>query len=398
MPSRKKVGMGVPLTTGQTAMGIKRILYVADSTSVHTQRWVRYFQSRGHETFIVTIGRKRRTLTGVRHVLNVHRFYYGSPSFLSTIRKVRRLVKEIRPHIVHAHNVHQYGWLGAVAGGRPFILTPWGTDILKLPYESRVKIGKWLTRYALNKADYINVISKYLGDECVRLGADPRKIRVFFLGVDTSKFRPDIEVESLREQLAIPSNAPVVLSNRNFSPLYNNDIVVEAMKNVMAFHPQAILVLQNAGEEQREETELKRLVERKGMAESVRFLPKYEHEDLPGLYAMSDIYVSVPSWDAGPLSLKEAMACHCAPVVSAIPAPMEWVRHCVNGRVVPVRNVEKLARAICELLDDPRERDRCNEINRRLIVEKAEHAKQMRKAEAMYDSAMSTAMKANRFE
>ncbi len=375
----------------------KRILYIADSTSIHTQRWVSHFQSRGYDVFIVTIGKKRKTLQGVRHVLNVERFYYDSPAFFATVRKVRRLIKDIRPGMVHAHNVHQYGWLGAFAGARPFVLTPWGTDILKLPYESRAKIGKWMTQYALRKADYINVISKYLRDECVRLGADPGKVRVFFLGVDTSKFRPDIDVEPLRAKLSVPSNAQVILSNRNFSALYNNDIVVQAMKKVLEVHPHAVLLLQNAGEEKREEQELKRLVERKGIAASVRFLPKYEHDALPRLYAMSDIYVSVPSWDAGPISLKEAMACHCAPVVSAIPAPMEWVKHRVNGRIVPVRNVDRLAEAICDLLDNPQERLSCNEINRRLIAEKAEHAKQMREAEAMYESAMAASMKGNRF-
>lgn len=361
-----------------------RILYIADSTSIHTQRWLRYFADRGYDIYLITIGVKRQTLPYVHHVMNFDRFYYGSPSFISTLFKTRRLIRSIRPDILHAHFVHQYGWLGALSGFHPFVLTGWGTDILELPHASRFKIGKWLTQYALKRADAVTVTSKAAQREAAALGALPQKLKVIFWGVDIEKFRPDIDTRQLRSELNIPDGAPVVLSNRSFAPLYNNDIIIEAMAGVVQKYPAAILILQNAGGVPGSENILKAQAEKAGILPSIRFLPAFEHEELPPLYALADIYVSVPSWDAGPVSLKEAMACGCAPVISHLPGPMEWVRHEENGLVVNIRDAEGLLDAICDLLGHPEKIRRFNELSRNLVLKHGDHEIQMQKAERIY--------------
>lgn len=361
-----------------------KVLYITDSTSVHTQRWVKYFVDRGYEIYLITIGKKRQTLPDVLHVINFNQFYYNSPTFLFYLFKTRRLIRTIQPDILHAHFVHQYGWLGALSGFHPFVLTSWGTDILNLPYSSRLKIGKLLTQYAFKKADLLTATSEYLKSEMIKLGADREKIHVIFWGVNSQKFRPDTDTRKCREKLKISDKGKVVLSNRNYAPLYNNDIVIEAMTKVLKHHPDAVLILQNAGGSTKREPELKRLVAEKGIERSVRFLPQYKHNELPPLYALADIYVSVPTWDAGPVSLKEAMASHCTPIISDVPGPKEWVSHEKNGMVVPIRNADTLASTICELLSDKEKRQRFNQINRELIINKAEHSDQMKKIESLY--------------
>ena len=129
---------------------------------------------------------------------------------------------------------------------------------------------------------------------------------------------------------------------------------------------------------------MNRLIVKTGIGQSVRLLPPYPHYALPPLYALADIYVSVPTWDAGPVSLKEAMAAHCTPIISDVAGPREWIWHGENGLVVPVRDVEKLASAISDLIADPEKRRRFDQINRRLIVDYADHDVQMNKAVAIY--------------
>jgi len=43
--------------------------------------------------------------------------------------KIRRLIKKIKPDIVHAHYVTQYGFCGAFSGFHPFIVSPGESDI-----------------------------------------------------------------------------------------------------------------------------------------------------------------------------------------------------------------------------------------------------------------------------
>ncbi len=359
-----------------------KILYIADSTSIHTKRWVGYFRDAGHDLSIITLGRKREIIPGIRHLANFDQYYYGSPTFLPVLLRARRIVRREKPDILHGHFVHQYGWLAAMIGFHPLAITAWGTDILNLPDASRLKIGKYLTQYALRKADLLTGTSGHLTREMIRLGAREDRVHVIFWGVDIDRFRPDVDTTALRKKLGIDPDQIVILSNRNHSELYNNDIVVEAMARVLKTYPQAILILQNSGGNL--EPQLRDLVHNLGIDSSVRFLQQFPHEDLPALYAMAHIYVSVPSWDAGPVSLKEAMACGAVPIISDLPGPREWVNDEVNGRVVPVRNIERLTIAIIDLIQDIDKRIRFASSNTHLIHQSAAQADQMEEMGTLY--------------
>ena len=358
-----------------------KILFIADSTSIHTQRWLRYFLNAGNDIYIITLGKKRKRIEGAKHIANFDQFYYNSFSFISVLKETRKIVRSIKPEILHGHFVHQYGWLASLCNFHPLILTAWGTDILSLPHTSRSRIGKKLTQYALKKADLITGTSEYLKNEMRKLGADENKIHVVHWGVDLDKFRPDVDTRQIREQLEI-DNRPVVLSNRLHLELYNNDIIIEAMYLVVKRIPEALLVLQNAGGPPDEA--LIRLARDKGINDSIRFVAQFPHDELPALYAIADLYVSVPSWDGGPVSPIEAMACGAVPIISAVPGPMEWVQDGINGTVVPVRNADKLAGAICDLLLDVDRRKKFNRINRALIKERGDHKASMKQMEQLY--------------
>ena len=359
-----------------------KILYIADSTSVHTKRWVSFFRDVGYDISIITLGKKREIIPGIRHLANFDQFYYGSPLFLQVLFRARRIIQKEKPDIVHGHFVHQYGWLAALIGFHPLAITAWGTDILNLPDASRLKLGKYLTQYTLKKADLLTGTSEHLKREMIRLGARADNVHTIFWGVDIDRFQFDLDATALRTELGIAPDRIVILSNRNQSELYNNDIVIEAMCQVLKSFPRAILILQNTGGTL--EPQLKSLAKKTGIADSILFLPQYSHEQLPALYALADIYVSVPSWDAGPVSLKEAMACGAVPVISDLPGPREWVADEVNGRIVPVRNSQMLTDAIIELLLDKDKLERYSTYNWRLIRDKAAHIDQMRKMESLY--------------
>ena len=79
-----------------------KLLYIADSTSVHTQRWIGYFQKAGYDIYVITIGKKTAQLAGVKHLANFNKFYYGSISFLSVFAKTRKIIKKLNPDILHA--------------------------------------------------------------------------------------------------------------------------------------------------------------------------------------------------------------------------------------------------------------------------------------------------------
>ena len=358
-----------------------KICYIADQSSIHTIRWLKYFANAGHEIFLIPNSETDINLKNVTLLDTLPKLSYKSVNFFSTLGKAKSIINKIKPDILHAHFVEQFGWLGALVDYHPFVLTAWGTDIFKLPHVSRLGIGKKLTQYTLKRADLMTAISEDLKKAMIGLGAKKEKIKIIHWGVDLDKFKSDLDVSELKQNLSINSH-PVILSNRYFEKHYNIDIIVKAFARVLQKKPDAVLLLQNPGG--RFEKDIEALIHNLKISKSVRRLPRYIYSDMPGLYAIADIYVSVPSWDAACISLTEAMACGAVPIISEVQGPMEWVKDDYNGRVVPVQQPEALADSICDLIENSEKRKQFRNRNLDLIQRKGDQKYWMEKMNDQY--------------
>lgn len=107
--------------------------------------------------------------------------------------------------------------------------------------------------------------------------------------------------------------------------------------------------------------------------------------DIPELLASSHV-ACLPSYREGaPLSLIEAAACGLALIASDVPGCREVVQHGVNGLLVPVRDPEKLADAIQELVEDRARRNRMGEASRRLAENQLSQETVLRQTQQVYE-------------
>ena len=111
-----------------------KICYLADGMSIHTQRWCKHFASLGHEIHLITF-RNAEIENCKVHYVDVGNVSAGGGNFkiIRNIGKVRRLVKTIKPDILHALYATSYGLAGARCNYHPFIVTALGTDVLRRP-------------------------------------------------------------------------------------------------------------------------------------------------------------------------------------------------------------------------------------------------------------------------
>jgi glycosyltransferase involved in cell wall biosynthesis len=130
--------------------------------------------------------------------------------------------------------------------------------------------------------------------------------------------------------------------------------------------------------------ELKQQVRNLGLDDSVTFMGKVAHEDLPELLSRNDVYLSASLWDGTSLSLLEAMASGLFPIVSDIKANSAWLRNGIDGFLHKVGNAEDLANCILRLLDEPEIVQKACPHNRQSVVEKADRNKNMKRLETIY--------------
>ncbi len=361
-----------------------KICYLA-SPDIHTNRWIKYFADNGHEVHLITSLKPSDSIDNVKlHLLKrigprippVNYLVNSVPMML----QFKRVLKIINPDILHAHYIMETTLLGAASGFHPFVVTPWGSDVLIAPQKYRM--SKWVVRYVLKKADLITCDAEHILKPLTQLGADPQKIKIIYFGTDTRKFTPEQRDERLREELGI-LNSPTIISLRRFEPIYDVESLIKAVPLVLREIPEAKFILFEKGSQ---EAELKRLAKSLGISDSVRFVGWVPPDELPRYIASADIYVSTSLSDAGlASSTAEAMACGLTVIITDFGDNSKWVENGVNGFIIPPKAPEVLASKIIHLLKDKETRKRFGSINQRIIVERSNWEREMAKMGRLYE-------------
>jgi glycosyltransferase involved in cell wall biosynthesis len=364
-----------------------KICYLADVGvgSIHGLRWANYFAKNGHEVHIISLRKPNNDIKDITlHVIKMRdtkiRIVRWIVNSLPILLQTKKLIKKIKPDILHAHCAYDYGVIGALSNFHPFVVTAWGSDILIGPKKS--KITKYFTKFALKKADLITCNGENLKEAMIKMGKDSQKINIVYHGVDIGKFNPNQKDKKLKEELRI-FDSSMVISTRRLEPIYDVETLIKAIPLVLKQVSDANFIIVNNGSQ---ESHLKELAKSLGVWDSIRFIGWIQHNELPKYLASSDVYISTSLSDGGAVvSTLEAMACGLALVVTDSGDHRKWIRNGENGFVVPTKNSEVLAEKIIYLLKNEEQRKLFGKISRRIIKEKGDYYREMRKMEKLYE-------------
>jgi glycosyltransferase involved in cell wall biosynthesis len=94
-------------------------------------------------------------------------------------------------------------------------------------------------------------------------------------------------------------------------------------------------------------------------------------DELAQHLASADIYAACPEIDATSVSLLEAMAAGCYPIVTNLAANREWIKNGENGALFPVGDEGALAQAIITAADNLPQLERARSLNSDIIRRRA---------------------------
>jgi glycosyltransferase involved in cell wall biosynthesis len=187
--------------------------------------------------------------------------------------------------------------------------------------------------------------------ELLRMGANPRSLRIVPCGVDLDRFTPDGEREPRRTaRLRIVTLSRLV-------PRKGIGDVVEALAGV----PDAELVIAGGGEgpdvvTDPEAQRLAELARSAGVGDRVYLRGRVAHADVPALLRSADVVACTPWYEPFGIVPLEAMACGVPVVVSSVGGLVDTVVDGLTGLHVPPHDARRLAHALRSLAADPARR------------------------------------------
>lgn len=282
------------------------------------------------------------------------------------IQQLKTTIAQFNPSIIHLHNIGTGAYLLEKAVRNmsiPKVATAWGSDVLVAP--KRNFIFKKIVQDVLQSFDAFTCDALFMAYEMEKLSSKPLEIQIANFGV-----------ESVSADLSQKEN--ILYSNRLHNPLYRIDLIIDLFLEYKHRNPQDSwkLVIAATGSE----TELlKQQVAQSPFKDFVEFVGWIDAAQNQHWYQKAKIYISIPRSDGTSISLLEAMAHGCIPIVSNLPANNEWITDGYNGIVfkgkssLPIESAMKL------------NAEKCAQINQEIIALHGLKSSNRSKFLAIYD-------------
>jgi teichuronic acid biosynthesis glycosyltransferase TuaC len=209
------------------------------------------------------------------------RFLQGYPA---AIPELTKYIRQTRPDIVHAHFSNS-GYISAMAGAKPLVLTLMGSDIMKYPIE------KYVIRFlkGIKKSLRIIVQSEPMKRQ---LGID--NVAVIPNGIDIDRFKP-LDKRMSQSKLNWTTNKTHILFASDPSRAEKNFSLAE----------RALEILDNPSID-------------------LHLLKNVKHSTVPEMINASDIVLLTSLREGSPIVIKEAMLCNC-PAVATDVGDIKWL-------------------------------------------------------------------------
>lgn len=284
-----------------------------------------------------------------------------------------RAIRETRADVYYLQYAAQMEcWLALAAGVRPQAVGVMGGDVLMDEQGNLTPIEKALTRLVLKSADAVASKSDLITRRLLHMGVDPKRITKIVWGVDLKRFHPG-RTAALRSRFGLADDDLVVFSPRSLTRFYNIHLMVEAFHKAAATIPNAKLLISRHAEDPAYRREIETAITEMGLEDKVQLIGVITHGEMPGVYALADLCVSLAPSDGLPMSAMEAMACGCPLVLTDLECYRELAKAEAEALYVPLET-DRIAETMIRVLSDKNLRASLSAAARVAVAEKANMA------------------------
>lgn len=342
----------------------------------------------GHQVFVITTCREKSPEEALDYQgLKIFRIFSDYHpryrSYLSlynpqTAGKISKLIEEINPDIIHAHNIHHYLSFHclktAKRAKKPVFWTARDTMAFtfgKLATQKYLERGdcktSWLDhlkqaqkrynpfrniiiRYYLKYVDKIFSVGYALKDALNQNGI--QNVEVIYSGIDVDDWQASPqEIKEFKEKYGI-FGKKIIFFGARLSYLKGGEQLVRTVAKIKKDIPTAALMV--AGEKKGYAKDMEKLAKELNVEDDIIFTGWLEKDEMKTAYHSADV-VAMPSIYFEPLgrAALEGMACKKPVVATCYGGAPEVVKDNITGYTVNPLNVELMANKVGDLLKNP---------------------------------------------
>ncbi len=258
---------------------------------------------------------------------------------LPAIAFIMKVISSERIDVINSHSGRDSflaGIAGRMSGRKPVIVR---TRHIALPITSRFTYSL-LSHKVVTTSDYVK---RYL----ISAGVGNERIVTIHTGIDLSRFDPDNTPATLRQELGLGPEAPLIGTVAILRNKKGHKILLEAIPRVLEKIPDAVFVFAGDGPQTRN---ISNAIERAGLSGKVFMLGL--RQDIPVIVNSFDIFVLPTLQEAHGGVFVEAMAMRKPVIGTDVGGVGEVIKHGINGYLVDPGNAKALADAMLKMLSD----------------------------------------------
>lgn len=299
------------------------------------------------ETYVACLDRGGAFVPRLPRPENV--FVLGKPAGFSpaTVVRLARLIRRLRPHVIHSHNSGPLIYAALATGGG------WWRPLLQGEHGQLTAAEQAPRRLATRRLLYracacVHTVSEGLQEHLREQGLRARRMVSIINGVDVARFQPG-DRAAVRAQLGLPAGGLVLGMVGRFCRNKRHDLLLSAFERVRARIPSATLLVVGEGGPDREAIQA---AYERSPARSGIVLAGFQADPRRHYQAM-DLLVAPSSHEGLSNVVLEAMASGVPVLAHAACGNREVITNGVDGFMGEFATPAELAERLFTLLADP---------------------------------------------
>ena len=291
------------------------------------------------------------------------------------LARLRDILGQLNPDIVHTHS-SKAGILARLAArdvGVPVIVhTIHGMSFNRTQSLPARWLYTCLERYCADFTHRFICVADAMTEQAVAAGVAPAdRFVTIRSGIEITRFDAELyDGRTVRARLGLPIDAVVVATIARLAPNKGYEQLIAAVQLAAAIDPRLRFLWIGDGPSR---PHYQRRLEELGLGDCVDFVGLVRPEQIPELLAASDMLAHASLWEGLPRAAVQALLMGRPVACFDTDGSREVVADHQTGRLVPMGDVNLLAKAICDLAADARQRTAMGRAGRQLCLQQFDY-------------------------